>query len=213
MADGPSGLPVRIVDGSVEGGLPVRIVTAEPLAYAGPPIEDGYPVGSVVMDDAAQEWVLTDSGWRAVGSGRIIGGPLRLAANFVMATAATPELIFGATTLSFVYDGRPVDIVMVGGSLSHDQTATKSIFITILRASDSAIQQTLTATLTNTGANSHFLPISFATGPFTAWSSDSVALEVGEEYEITLSMTAGSSTKGKINATANAPFLVYAVTR
>lgn len=148
------------------------------------------------------DWdLVAQRGAQGDSSGQLLAGPLILDTNFEMAADGTPEDVFGVTALSFVFDGRPVIIKMAGGSLSHDDAATRLITLSIQRAADSAAQHLFAPTIATGG----FWPIATECPPFTVWPSDGDPLVIGDPYGITVNLTAPASVKGKINASP-APF-------
>lgn len=192
------------------------------LSDAGPPVAgDGtFVAGDVVFDTAGQEYLCTAGGtpgtWVAVGSGRVIGGPVALATTFTQTTSATAEDIPGMS-LSFTYDGRPIEMVVDGGaSLSHDVTSTfRNLQLAIQRSSDSATQ--ISALANSTCGASTFTQASSSvhvmSGPLTAWPSDSAAFVVGTSYTIKLNYTVVTGGKGRVVASTSAPLKLYVVTR
>lgn len=183
------------------------------LDHAGPPVTaDGtFAVGDCVFDPNGQDWLCTTAGtpgtWVAVGSGRVLGSA-RSTSNFTMTTAATVEDV-PTMAATFTFDGRPVIIRTTPVYTAQDQVAVKGITLTIVRASDNAIQATGIRLSTASATESQSQLVE--TGPFTAWPSDAAALVVGTQYTVKLRLLAGASSKATVFG-ATQPYSLYVVT-
>ncbi len=183
------------------------------LNHTGAPVSaDGtFSVGDVVLDSSAQEWVCSVAGspgtWLAVGSGKVLTS-VRITSSFTMTLAATEEDIPGSS-ISFVYDGRPVRFVMTPAITSQDQPAVKLITVKICRSSDNAVVATGSRNCTATIGEVQMMNLD--SGPLTAWPSDSVAFVVGTTYTAKLRLLSGSSSKAQING-VSVPYQFYVIT-
>lgn len=177
-------------------------VTARIVGFtvSGPPTSGIYEAGDVIVDQSGQMWISPAGGspgtWLAVGSGRVIGGPVVLATNWTMTTAGTEEDVPGYN-VSFTYDGRPVRIICQNPGVMQDQNALKIITMKLVRATDNAVQ---TQGFFSPPASANYLGgILLDTGPITAWKSDSVPFVVGTTYTVKVRITSQSGSKATLN--------------
>lgn len=204
---------------SPPAALNTHIASIRPLGmldHAGPPVAaDGtFSARDSVFDNAGQEYLCTAGGtpgtWVAVGSGRVIGGPVFLGATQTMAVAATEEDLTGMA-FSFTYDGRPVNFQAIGGFASHDQSALKAVTVTMQHATEGTLA-TYTMSLKNASAHELFAPISLGTGPITAFPQTGTAFVVGTSYTVKLRLTAGAAAKGRVTVGASNKLAFSAIT-
>lgn len=143
------------------------------------------------------------------GSGQALGTVARLAANFTMAADNTEEDVTGMS-VTFTYDGRPVNIVCTSALTSQEDAAIKLITLKLCRSTDNA-SQALTVRGSSATANEIQPQAGPQTGPITAWPSDAAPFVVGTPYTVKLRVTSGSGCKATISG-ATQPTSLFVVT-